>query len=113
MLITEPRAGAAHATNDLIDMQQYIIFAANFLNALPIAFGRGDHTTASCYRLKTNGADCVRTFAQNNLLNGICSAFPIVFDIPLFAIFQTMRDFHKAGRIGAIMRVAFFLTARR
>jgi len=69
MLITEPRTGAAHAANDLVNMQQYIVFSANFLNTLPIAFGRGDYTTAGGYWLKADGTDSVGTFAQNDLFD--------------------------------------------
>jgi putative spermidine/putrescine transport system permease protein len=69
MLIAEPFAGAAHAADDLVDMQQDVVFAADLLHARPIALGRGDDAAAGGHRLKAQRAHGVGPFAQDHLLD--------------------------------------------
>ena len=80
MLISEPRAGSANTANNLVDMQQNIVFVADFLHAIPITLRRSDHATAGCDRFKAQSANGLRAFAQDDffdlVLRPIRRSFP-------------------------------------
>ena len=105
ILIAKPGAGAAQTTDHFVDMQQDIVFLTNLLHPLPIAFGRGDHTTTSGYRFQHDRTDGFRAFAQDHVFNRVGRRDAIAFGIRvLVAVLRTMGHRNKARRKGAVLR---------
>ena len=75
LLVSEPGAGSANAADNLVDMQQDVVFLADFLHALPVALGRFDYAAACGDRLKAQGANGVGAFAQDDLFDLIRGPF--------------------------------------
>ena len=76
MLIAEPLSRAADTAYDLVDMQQDIVFAADFLNRWPVSVRRRDDAAAGGYGLQDNGADRIGAFAQDDVFDGARGLFP-------------------------------------
>src|SRR5579871_415274 len=114
MLIAEPFARAADATDDLIDVQQDMVPAADVLHALPVAGRRGDHATSCRDGLEAQRTDGVRALAHDHLLDGLGGALAIVGDLAILAaILEAMRHLDEAGHGGAILQASLRLSARR
>ncbi len=115
MLIAEPGAGAPDAADNLVDMQEDVVFAANLLHAGPVARRRGDDATTGGDRFEAERADSVGAFGQDHLFNRIGGgdAIFLALEIPLRAVFKAMRHTHETGGIGTILRIALILPTRR
>ncbi|MPL94947.1 hypothetical protein SDC9_41110 [bioreactor metagenome] len=109
VLVAEPGAGASHAADDLVDVQQDVVFLADLLYPLPIALRRHDHATARGDGLEAEQAHGVRALAQDHFLDRIRRPLAIVLDIPLRAVFKAMRHCDEALREGAVLQRALFL----
>ena len=120
MLIAEPLgSGAPDPADHLVDMQQDVVFAADLLHPLPVAFGRGDDAAAGGHRLKAERAHGVGAFAQDHLFDQVGRrhaevtpgqvAQPQLF----LAVFHAMGHHHETRGEGAVLRGPLALTARR
>jgi len=79
VLVAEPFAGSSYAADNLVDVQQNIVFLADFLHALPVAIRRCDHATPRCHRLKAQTANGVGAFCKNDLFDLIRGPNAVVF----------------------------------
>ena len=112
VLIAEPGAGAPDAADHLVDVQEDVVFLADLADALPIAFGGRDDAAACGDGFKAEPAHGVGAFAQDDFLDLVRGPFAVVLGFDLGAVFQAMGHFDEAGRIGAVLGVAFGLAAR-
>ncbi|MNI14738.1 hypothetical protein D3C73_680120 [compost metagenome] len=110
VLVTEPFTGSAHAADDFVDMQQNIVFAADFLHAFPITLGRGDDAAAGSDRFQAEKTNGFRAFAQDDFFDRVrCADAVIVHVTPLAAIFEAVRHLDKTVRHRAVLFAALLL----
>ncbi len=114
MLVAEPFAGSAHATDHLVDVQQNAMATTDLLHALPVSGRRGDHAAAGGHRFQADRPDRVGPFALDDLLDGIGRALAVVgYWAILAAVLQAMRNFDEAGGRGTVLSAALGLAAGR
>lgn len=91
MLVSDAGAGAAQPADHLADMQQDTVFAADLLQAGPVARGWND------------GAGGLGCLTRDDLLDGVGSATTVILDVPSPAAFQAIRDYYEASGIWAVL----------
>ena len=116
MLVAEPFAGAANATDNLVDMQQDVVLFADLLNTGPIAIGSLNDAAACGDGFEAQGTNGVGAFAQDDRFDLVSCPFAVVlFGRPVLfvlAVLKSMGDAHETRCVGPVLCVAFVLTAR-
>jgi len=74
MMVAEPVAQPPEAGDDLVADQQDTVFAADRLDARPVAGGRDDNASGPLYRLADEGGDMLRADAEDTVLDGLGGA---------------------------------------